>query len=546
MFLEGGAIDLKDEVEITDVIEEILTDKDTTIKLLTKNHYTPAYLFTLSFDNSKFRKYFKKIPGSNSPSVLLLKIMAYEFLSPQLEIDLQEFSNEINQHKALSALDNIFPICPSFLHSEMTCNKDYTPIGNSINALLKRFDLYSTITQDILEKVSKHLAEKLKIPPHLVSSHITIKDVAQHIIIMEYYKCTDLGNFVKNYPRNYTLNNFFLYGIELPHFTLEEFSCFITLFITIIMLKRGFIHGDMHRGNILICTEQNIIENKVTKVNINPVVIDFGRTSRVGFENKFDTDFLVNSMEAIKQLELTKRKKILRIHPYFVEIYNKAIQIIHTEKLRTTIAPTTTQIPLHRITQLSSRQAHTRDDGIARLIYNLLGSGSYVEAALLSSMCCLPSFNNSVFFFYIESQMNRQPVSYGYMYYCKYKDEELQRRVWKSYDLLIKNLLEARDLKAQVLHKSTTRSIPIKTMTKAISEAISLAMAKATKTREAANRALTKTTRRMRNAVWGTTKKINEVKITGIVEARGKKLNKLQTKTKTRTKTRKRKSKAHK
>ena len=142
--------------------------------------------------------------------------------------------------------------------------------------------------------------------------------------------------------------------------------------------------------------------------------------------------------------------------------------------------------------------------------------------------------------------MNKQPVSYGYMYYCKYKDEESQRRVWKSYDLLIKNLLEARDLKAQVLHNSTTRSIPVKTMTKAISEAISLAMAKATKTREAANRALTKTTRRMRNAVWGTTKKTNEVKITGIIEARGRKLNKLQTKTKTRTKTRKRKSKAHK
>jgi hypothetical protein len=60
---------------------EILTDEDTSIKLLTQNLVTPAYLFTITFNNDKFSKYFKKLPGSNIPSVLLLKLMAYEFSS---------------------------------------------------------------------------------------------------------------------------------------------------------------------------------------------------------------------------------------------------------------------------------------------------------------------------------------------------------------------------------------------------------------------------------------------------------------------------------
>lgn len=42
MSFKGGAIDFKFGVVISDAIQEILTDKDTIIKLLTQNPYTPS------------------------------------------------------------------------------------------------------------------------------------------------------------------------------------------------------------------------------------------------------------------------------------------------------------------------------------------------------------------------------------------------------------------------------------------------------------------------------------------------------------------------
>ena len=57
MSFKGGAIDFKDGVVVTNVIQKILTDEGTSIKLLTQNPVTPAYLFTITFNNDKFSKY---------------------------------------------------------------------------------------------------------------------------------------------------------------------------------------------------------------------------------------------------------------------------------------------------------------------------------------------------------------------------------------------------------------------------------------------------------------------------------------------------------
>jgi hypothetical protein len=81
----------------------------------------------------------------------------------------------------------------------------------------------------------------------------------------------------------------------------------------------------------------------------------------------------------------------------------------------------------------------------------LLKTELYVDAAIVSSMCCVPSFNHSVFYFFINSHLLRELSSYRSMYYCKSEDEDTQLTVWTSYDVLLKRLLEARNLKRQSL-----------------------------------------------------------------------------------------------
>jgi hypothetical protein len=264
---------------------------------------------------------------------------------------------------------------------------------------------------------------------------------------------------------------------------LEEFSCVLTFFMTLLMLERGFIHGDMHENNILLCVDD--------KLNINPVVIDFGRTSRLKFENKFDTENLAILMKKIEIVEDKKSKKeklkdlkydgyLLNsylLHPYFRDIYNRAIKVIPPDKLinitasaqppqqRATLG-STYEAPQQRVTPLSTYEApkfmeeiiqpsviieQAEDAEIAKHIENLLKTELYVDAAIVSSMCCVPSFNHSVFYFFINSHLLRELSSYRSMYYCKSEDEDTQLTVWTSYDVLLKRLLEARNLKRQSL-----------------------------------------------------------------------------------------------
>jgi len=188
MAFKGGAVEFKDDVvsKSKDVIQEILTDEDTSIKLLTQNQVTPAYLFTITFNNDKFSKYFKKLPGSNIPSVLLLKLMAYEFSSYSSRthtINKDEFTFETVQHLNLSTYDNTFPICPSFIYSERISypGGKYTLTGACIFDLLNKFGLYSNITQTMVTKLKELLLHTHKID---YRGTIPIENVSQHIIIM--------------------------------------------------------------------------------------------------------------------------------------------------------------------------------------------------------------------------------------------------------------------------------------------------------------------------------------------------------------------------
>jgi len=441
MAFKGGAVEFKDDVvsKSKDVIQEILTDEDTSIKLLTQNPVTPAYLFTITFNNDKFSKYFKKLPGSNIPSVLLLKLMAYEFSSYSSRthtINKDEFTFETIQHLNLSTYDNTFPICPSFIYSERISypGGKYTLTGACIFDLLNKFGLYSNITQTMVTKLKELLLHTHKID---YRGTIPIQNVSQHIIIMEYYSCITLKNFIEDtYSRKISiLSNYYIYGIELPPMSLEEFGCILTLFVSSLMLVRGFIHGDLHKNNILLCVDD--------KQNINPVVIDFGRTSRINFENKFDTSIipLINIIGAKE----VKDKKVKILNSLITTIYYKTEQIRIDEMRRQRLMTTS------RAKQSSESRELYIINAIERHIKNLLFLGSYVEAAIVSSMCCLPSFNTSVFYFYIEALIKNEISSYRSMYYCKSKKPEEQKLVWNSYDVLLKRLLEAREVKTQSL-----------------------------------------------------------------------------------------------
>ena len=441
MAFKGGAVEFKDDVvsKSKDVIQEILTDEDTSIKLLTQNPVTPAYLFTITFNNDKFSKYFKKLPGSNIPSVLLLKLMAYEFSSYSSRthtINKDEFTFETIQHLNLSTYDNTFPICPSFIYSERISypGGKYTLTGACIFDLLNKFGLYSNITQTMVRKLKELLLHTHKID---YRGTIPIENVSQHIIIMEYYSCITLKNFIEDtYSRKISiLSNYYIYGIELPPMSLEEFGCILTLFVSSLMLVRGFIHGDLHKNNILLCVDD--------KQNINPVVIDFGRTSRINFENKFDTSIipLINIIGAKE----VKDKKVKILNSLITAIYYKTEQIRIDEMRRQSLMATS------RAKQSSESREIYIINAIERHIKNLLFLGSYVEAAIVSSMCCLPSFNTSVFYFYIEALIKNEISSYRSMYYCKSKKPEEQKLVWNSYDVLLKRLLEAREVKTQSL-----------------------------------------------------------------------------------------------
>ena len=500
MSFKGGAIDFKDDVvsKSKDVIQEILTDKDTSIKLLTQNPVTPAYLFTIKFNNDKFSKYFKKLSSTTIPNVLLLKLMAYEFLSYSSTtqiIDNNQFTNEIKQHIHLNNSDKMFPICPSFLYSERISypGGKYSLTGACINDLLSKFNLYSKITQTMVEKLKRCLIDrKRSLGDSTGTQDISIEGVSQHIIIMEYYSCITLKKFIRDRHYDDILSNYYIYGIELPPMDLEEFSCVLTFFMTLIMLESGFIHGDMHENNILLCVDD--------KLNIDPVVIDFSRTSRLKFENKFDTENLVRLMNIIEIVENKKSKKeklenlkldryLLNsylLNPYFREIYNKTIKIFSPHIIPSDIilpaeliniaASTIIQAPQKSetppptyVTPLSTYEApkfmeeiikpsviteQTEDAEIARHIENLLHTESYVEAAIVSSMCCLPSFNISIFYLFIDAHLRRQLFLYRSMYYCKSEKTETQLSIWKSYDVLLKRLLEARYLKRQSLFEA--------------------------------------------------------------------------------------------
>ena len=172
-------------------------------------------------------------------------------------------------------------------------------------------------------------------------------------------------------------------------------------------MERGFIHGDLHRNNILICIDNN---------NITPVVIDFGRTFALNSRDfKFDN----------KIIELLMRNREIRLSYPIRDIVERTFDVLS--------APLKTSINEY--------------------IRSLLDEKLFVEASIVSSMCCTLAFNHSAFYFFIRDPPEQS--SYKYMYYCKENNVDIQESVWYDYDILFLQLLKARKLLTRMDYLTT-------------------------------------------------------------------------------------------
>ena len=422
----GGAININTNENTTQaIILEILSDEETRILPLTMNPWTPAYLFTVEFNIEKFAKYFDTLlPGATIPKVLLLKLMAYEFLSyssSEYAINNYQFTNEIKQHINLTSHDKTFPICPSFLYDEKICTSGkYTQVGEAIKGILTKFNLYSNYTKDMVRKLQALIEHRNE----QYCEQIPINRVSMHIVIMEYYSCQTLSSFLKSRvtPKIPKLSNLFLYGIPLKSMNYDEFSCFITLFVTILMLVRGFIHGDLHMRNILICIDKN---------NITPVVIDFGRTTNLSSRDfKFDN-------KIIKIMSRTLDDDIMLSPPIHNIFENTFDHLLDTMVKTTTLEEDDPLMYLEQESVMLNNSVH-------KFILSLLKEKLLVEASIVSSMCCTSLFDTSVFYFFLTDPPEHS--SYKHMYYCKNYEVTKQKSVWNEFNTKFLQLLEARKL----------------------------------------------------------------------------------------------------
>ena len=439
MPLNGGTIVMNgQDIEKELSLKGIIQDSNTAIELLKVGH-GPEYVYKLTFQKDAFSSHFLTSGTSDSPpSVLIIKILTHNLLrytddetkKMSIREDTSQFQHEVDIHKHLSSLTttNPYPICPSFLYSKQTKLGINITAGNLDAIILEKLNetnqsykkktvnLYDYLTQDSMKKVQTEYYEKYyKAGGRTLGMDIVFwknfkfDDTTQTIIFMEYAPCETLEytlNNVKDSDINAYISN--LYGMPLPfdktHKTLTtrkaSFSCFVLLYVSILLLREGIIHGDLHKGNVLICKREN--------GKIDAVVIDFGRSA---FINNVYIRAPILDMEEYKD---TKLKPIIDI---FDEI---------------------------------STGDPNRPVDMTQYFDKLITGGNFVKAALASTMCC-GNTEVSMFQFYMEkldAESEYPPYSDIFNYYI------LQRLY--DFNELIGDALDARTRFYTTLTTKTT------------------------------------------------------------------------------------------
>jgi hypothetical protein len=380
MSLYGGAIGLKHPTSTLNILLTILTDPETKIELIKFNELVLGYIFKVTF-STRFNKFFASTRGFNIPTILIIKLLTHEYHNVletnNLEINSDEFNNEIAIHKSLGSQDNLFTFCPTFIYSEQIKTKiRYTKLGKEFYKLLTKhlyigenklllyyqgINLYSLIVAETINWLQQKFSEKVSWNNH----------VYQRIIVMEYVDCLNLETILTN-PALLHHEPSYLYDIALGlEYKVEElknpaiFEIFFQHYFSILMMIEGYVHGDLHPGNILICQDEKTVRTTSS-------LIDFGRSFRlddtsVGIQYiKYGDEFMTSDI----MIDGTPSTKAVKSE--IVAIYLFAI-------------------------------ARINEVGLVNYIKELETQEAYITISLISSMCYKKGSNyDSLFYYYIK------------------------------------------------------------------------------------------------------------------------------------------------
>ena len=390
----GGTVLFKNSniKRIDEILLEIFQHIETAIELFTikleeidtTTTYCLVGIFKVTIPQQLVNEYFMNLSDSNikAPTVLLLK-----FLGDANDVELQ---NEIAIHKRFGAQSNIMPYCPSFLFHEQikTKSTQMTPLGTSFYQLLKnkhkqsnffnKFQLQNGLIG--LKPIGTDIYNQMK-------SYFKVQD----IIIMELLECSTLFEFTERFTIPPYIHN--VYNKRIRFVSYNEIKTFYVYFLATLMALDNYSHGDLHPGNVFICS--NTTTNPPT---IIPYVIDFGRSVSI------------DNLE-LKELEHDALLNFNRWHAGSGITYTK-IQKIYQD-------------------------AVTNKNIIVEYIKNKIKANRYIDAVIIMSMC-RNKYNNtieSMFYYTFDPEINYQ----GYLHIYNINDYQ-----FLTYNILIKKLIKKR------------------------------------------------------------------------------------------------------
>jgi hypothetical protein len=457
MPLRGGAIKINGTTnkEIEGIFQEIMEDENTTIKLLREGNNDPHYVYKIGFDNIKFSKYFVSTQNIVNGRVLTTRVLIIKILTHYEKFDVNsgkltnnpnEHHFEVTVHKYLSSSKTTHsPICPSFLYSKQTklgklgqSGSLEEAICNKLEATTQEFNLYAQLKAKTVEQL-------LSKTPELSQATFVFdfEDATQTIIFMEYADCESLSAITTD--KLHTMSNLqenilpFANNDLVPIETRTEgFICFVLLYVSILLLKEGIIHGDLHSGNVLICIDSDGI--------MDTVVIDFGRSA-------FTSNLYISSNLYLNGLKSEEYKAMLL--PNTLTIFDEIIG-------RTVFPP----------------DKDDAEQDMSKYFNHLLADEDYVKAAIASTMFYSPgeyrnNYNYSLFDLYVselikeKQEVLKEKQTYAPIFQYErlpYDFKELIKNTLDTSEFFYKNKRASMILRNRI--ESRNRSLELSNMAK--------------------------------------------------------------------------------
>jgi hypothetical protein len=365
MSLKGGTVLFTDETEKQKVIFEILNDDSTTIKDIKMDSMagrdSTTGIFKIALNGEIFRENFKSEPP---PNALLIKVFK--------RCKINEVENEINIHQEINSKTNMMPIAPSILlNYPIVDNYTFT----NLNLLCGEKLLKNEVFCQLIRLKKKDIKS----------------DFANVILVMEFIECDTYNNFFSEFSQKVKkevkeevkadTHSFKILDTTIE-LSLRELQIFFTYYLASVLAVKDYHHGDLHEGNVMICSNPNS-----RTLEINPFLIDFGRAGT------FDTlRFVELEQEYLETLKST--------------IDHQETIISKKESIEGSY------LILHKIYLMALKNK----DAIAEYVRSLLKEENYVDAVLTVNMCVnanLSEIKDSQFTYYMKNILEVED-EYGY------------------------------------------------------------------------------------------------------------------------------------